>query len=39
MIIALASPLPYYENAMRMRSIENTIYFASVNYAMARRSP
>ena len=25
---------PYYEKAMRMRSIENTIYFASVNYAM-----
>jgi predicted amidohydrolase len=25
---------PYYENAMMMRSRENTIYFASVNYAM-----
>lgn len=25
---------PYYEKAMQMRSIENTIYFASVNYAM-----
>jgi len=25
---------PYYEMAMRMRSIENTIYFASVNYAL-----
>src|SRR5262245_19759472 len=25
---------PYYEKAMMMRSIENTIYFASVNYAM-----
>lgn len=25
---------PYYEKAMLMRSIENTIYFASVNYAM-----
>jgi predicted amidohydrolase len=25
---------PYYESAMRMRSIENTIYFASVNYAL-----
>ncbi len=25
---------PYYEKAMTMRSIENTIYFASVNYAM-----
>jgi predicted amidohydrolase len=25
---------PYYENAMRLRSIENSIYFASVNYAM-----
>ncbi|ATP55868.1 carbon-nitrogen hydrolase family protein [Pedobacter ginsengisoli] len=24
---------PYYEKAMIMRSIENTIYFASVNYA------
>ncbi len=24
---------PYYEKAMMMRSIENTIYFASVNYA------
>jgi predicted amidohydrolase len=24
---------PYYEKAMVMRSIENTIYFASVNYA------
>ncbi len=24
----------YYEKAMRMRSIENTIYFASVNYAV-----
>jgi predicted amidohydrolase len=24
----------YYEKAMRMRSLENTIYFASVNYAM-----
>ena len=26
---------PYYEKAMMMRSIENTIYFASVNYALA----
>jgi predicted amidohydrolase len=26
---------PYYEKAMMMRSIENTIYFASVNYAMS----
>lgn len=25
---------PYYEKAMMMRSLENTIYFASVNYAM-----
>src|SRR5258706_14983347 len=25
---------PYYEKAMMMRSIENSIYFASVNYAM-----
>jgi predicted amidohydrolase len=25
---------PYYEKAMEMRSVENTIWFASVNYAM-----
>ena len=25
---------PYYEKAMMMRSIENTIWFASVNYAL-----
>jgi predicted amidohydrolase len=25
---------PYYERAMMMRSMENTIYFASVNYAL-----
>jgi hypothetical protein len=25
---------PYYEQAMLMRSRENTIYFASVNYAL-----
>jgi predicted amidohydrolase len=25
---------PYYEKAMTMRSVENTIYFASVNYAL-----
>jgi N-carbamoylputrescine amidase len=25
---------PYYEQAMKMRSRENTIYFASVNYAL-----
>jgi predicted amidohydrolase len=25
---------PYYEKAMQMRSLENTIYFASVNYAL-----
>jgi len=25
---------PYYEKAMMLRSLENTIYFASVNYAM-----
>jgi predicted amidohydrolase len=24
---------PYYEKAMLMRSVENTVYFASVNYA------
>lgn len=29
-----ARSAPYYERAMMMRSIENTIYFASVNYAM-----
>lgn len=29
-----ASDSPYYEKAMMMRSIENTIYFASVNYAL-----
>jgi len=25
---------PYYEKAMMMRALENTVYFASVNYAM-----
>jgi len=29
-----AAGSPYYEKAMMMRSIENTIYFASVNYAL-----
>src|SRR5882762_10112179 len=29
-----AANAPYYEQAMMMRSRENTIYFASVNYAM-----
>ncbi|HYV11998.1 MAG TPA: carbon-nitrogen hydrolase family protein, partial [Pyrinomonadaceae bacterium] len=29
-----AASAPYYEKAMTMRSIENTIYFASVNYAL-----
>ena len=29
-----ASENPYYEKAMMMRSIENTIWFASVNYAV-----
>ena len=29
-----ASDSPYYEKAMMMRSIENAIYFASVNYAL-----
>ena len=29
-----AADSPYYEKAMVMRSIENTIYFASVNYAL-----
>lgn len=29
-----AAEAPYYEKAMMMRSIENAIYFASVNYAL-----
>jgi N-carbamoylputrescine amidase len=29
-----AADAPYYEKAMMMRSIENAIYFASVNYGM-----
>ena len=29
-----ATDAPYYEKAMMMRSRENTIYFASVNYAL-----
>ena len=29
-----AADAPYYEKAMMMRSIENTIYFASVNYGL-----
>ena len=29
-----AADSPYYEKAMLMRSLENTIYFASVNYAL-----
>jgi predicted amidohydrolase len=29
-----AATSPYYEKAMMMRSMENTIYFASVNYAL-----
>jgi predicted amidohydrolase len=29
-----AANAPYYEKAMIMRSMENTIYFASVNYAL-----
>ncbi len=29
-----AAGSPYYEKAMMMRSLENTIYFASVNYAV-----
>jgi predicted amidohydrolase len=29
-----AQSAPYYEKAMMMRSVENTIYFASVNYAL-----
>jgi len=30
-----ASGNPYYERAMMMRSLENTIWFASVNYALS----
>ncbi|MGH9346507.1 MAG: carbon-nitrogen hydrolase family protein [Vicinamibacterales bacterium] len=29
-----AASAPYYEKAMMLRSIENTVYFASVNYAL-----
>jgi predicted amidohydrolase len=29
-----AADAPYYEKAMMMRSIENAIYFASVNYGL-----
>ena len=29
-----AADNPYYEKAMLMRGLENTIYFASVNYAL-----
>jgi predicted amidohydrolase len=29
-----AASNPYYEKAMMMRSIENTVWFASVNYAL-----
>jgi predicted amidohydrolase len=29
-----APSAPYYEKAMMLRSLENTIYFASVNYAL-----
>ncbi len=29
-----AAGAPYYEKAMMLRSMENTIYFASVNYAL-----
>ena len=29
-----ASKNPYYEKAMMMRSLENSIWFASVNYAL-----
>jgi predicted amidohydrolase len=29
-----AADAPYYEKAMMLRSMENTIYFASVNYAL-----
>jgi predicted amidohydrolase len=30
-----AAENPYYEKAMQMRALENTVYFASVNYASA----
>ncbi len=34
-LTAWGSPgAPYYEKAMMLRSLENTIYFASVNYAL-----
>src|SRR3989442_11305131 len=33
-----AANAPYYEKAMILRSMENTIYFASVNYACASRN-
>lgn len=37
-LTAWGSPdAPYYEKAMLMRSIENTIWFASVNYALAHQ--
>ena len=29
-----AAEAPYYEKAMMMRALENTVYFASVNYAL-----
>jgi predicted amidohydrolase len=29
-----AAEAPYYEKAMMLRSMENAIYFASVNYAL-----
>src|SRR6266566_1730377 len=29
-----AASAPYYEKAMMLRSMENTVYFASVNYAL-----
>ena len=29
-----APEAPYYEKAMVMRAVENTVWFASVNYAM-----
>jgi apolipoprotein N-acyltransferase len=32
--VSAAADAPYYEKAMMMRSIENTIFFASVNYAL-----
>jgi hypothetical protein len=34
LVSTIEASSPYYEKAMMMRSRENTIYFASVNYAL-----